>query len=80
MKNFEKWLSDQGYNYKKVTFYNVEGTGANNPGYMVDTGYFGPYPGAAQFEILNTIRVHVKRYYKNLRVEARGYYSGVAIY
>lgn len=74
MKSLEKWLKNQGYKVQKIKLV------GDVDCLEVDTDYTGMYPGKEQFEILNAIRQHVRRHYKDLKVESRGYYTAVYIY
>lgn len=74
MESLKAWLKKKGYEVETIAL-----TG-NRTGLKIDTDYTGLYPGKEQFEVLETVRKQVKRFYGDLTVESRGHYTAIYIY
>lgn len=77
LNQLTKQLEKEGYKVKHIQLSFPEGI---KQAIRIDTDYAGLYPGMEQFQILNAIRNHVQRYYKDLTVESRGHYTAIFIY
>lgn len=77
LSKLNKWLQKEGYKPKYIQLSFPEGI---KNAIRIDMDYAGLYPGQEQFQILNSVRNHVNRYYNDLMVEQRGHYTAIYIY
>ena len=73
MKSLEKWLLENGYNFKKITLSD------GNTAIMVNTDYEGMYAPKEVYTIHETIRKHLKRCRTAFKTESRGSHTALLI-
>lgn len=72
MKRIEKWLNENGLEYENIQL--ADG----NKALMIKTDYRGPHPRKETFDKIYMIERKINRF-KRLKMETRGYYTGVLI-
>ena len=77
LEQLKNYLEKNGFTVNKENL--VFSTG-KKPCIMVNTNYDGMYPSNETFDKIHFIENHCKKYYKELVVETRGFYTAVYIY
>lgn len=71
-------LTKQGYDVKRITVYNVNGSGKDAEGIIARHDYTGPYPTRDAIEAHAAISNIARR--AGFTANARGHYTGTLIY